>query len=156
MSLHHVSSLIPKQVTTTKKTWTPSIVCSEEAFLVIVENEAEMIAELKKRNNFCATRGILHHPLMFECKKAKSSKGGDGGDGSEERKYFIGLGDTIYACESLIEALDASFKLFVMFKIPFPPECKRIWIFLNEIFYKINLQEKPNYKIISSLNSYKF
>lgn len=154
MALHHVSCLIPAKVTTKKKTWTPSIVCSEEAFLKIVSNRTEVATEMKIRNDFCTERSIPYHPVLFEC--PKKSEDLDDTEGSDANNYLIGICDTIYECDSLIDAVDSAFKMFAILKIPFPPECKKIWLFLNEIFYKIQLQQQPTYNLVSSLNSFIF
>lgn len=97
---------------------------------------------MNRRSIICKQKGIEEHPVVFESKN--------------EVKYFVGVGNTIYECTSFIDAVDAAFKIFVTFKIPFPPECEKVWLFLNEIFYKIQLQQKPNATIMSNLSSYAY
>lgn len=143
MSLHSVTFLVPKRVSTKKKTWTPAIACSENAFLWVVKKKEDIAGVMQCRKTACDLMDIDYHPMMFECNTK------DGGP-----KYFIGICDVTYECNSFLQAVDASFKIFIMFKIPFPPECKRVWIFLNEIFYKIKLQSEANEIIVSNSDSY--
>lgn len=141
MALHNVSYLIPTRVSTKKKTWLPTIVDSKDAFLKLVANGLKGIEkQLKIRKVRCEEKGMEEHLLILE---------------STMNEYFMGVGATIYECPSFIDALDAAFKFFVVFKINFPPDCSKIWHFLNQIFYKIDLPQKPSANIISALNSFK-
>lgn len=142
MAFHYLSYLVPTKVTVKQKTWTPSIPDSQQAFLKIVTNSNAIVGEMKKQKAICDMRGIPDHPIVFVLEK------------SESNKYFVGLCETVYEIESVIDAVDAAFKFFVMFEIPFPPQAVKFWLFLNQIFYKIDLPQKPNYKMVSVLNSF--
>lgn len=142
MALHHLSYMVPSRVVVKNNAWTPTVPDSKNAFFKIVKNEDLIAAEMKRRSIVCKEKEIKDHPMVFESKIAN------------EVKYFVGVGNFIYECTSFIDAVDAAFKIFVTFKIPFPPECAMIWLFLNEIFYKINLQQKPSAKLIFTLNSF--
>lgn len=145
MALHHLSYTVPTKVSIEKKnvSWTPTIPDSKDSFLMVVKNSAEMDKFLKSQYKLCELKNIKQHPIIFELKNSK------------EIKYIIAVGNTTYESASLIDAVDEAFKIFVMLKIPFPPQCDRVWLFLNELFYKIALEQRANAKMISMLNSYK-
>lgn len=145
MSLHHVSYLVPSKTTAKNKTtWTPTILESQEAFFKSVKNQELLLNEMKKRKKVCDFKGIQDHPMIFEVSSGKDTK------------YCVALCETIYECKDLIQAVEASFKIFAMLKIPFPPECEKVWFFVNEIFFKVKFEKKPNFKLLSNLNYLEF
>lgn len=140
MAFHNLSYLQPSNTTTKKKRWTPTIQDSKDSFLITTTRSELFSKELKKRKVVLELKGIPDHPIILESSTAK--------------EYFVGVGDTIYKCDSVVDAVDVAFKFFVVFKIPFPPECEMVWLFLNQFFYKIELKQQPNTKLISMYNSY--
>lgn len=142
MALHNLSFTVPTRVKCNNQLWTPTISESQDAFLLKVKHSNTIVKEMKKVKIICETRGIAKHPVIFEV------------DHSEKTEYFVAVYETIYQCPSLIAAVDTAFKLFVMWKIPFPPQCVKVWLFLNQIFYKINLPQQPNFKMVSISSSY--
>lgn len=74
------------------------------------------------------------------------------GEGYESVSEFIlRYNDINYTFYKFVEALDATFKFYIFFKIPFPPEHKRFWALINGIFYKI---ETPRLEITSAISSH--
>lgn len=142
MAFHNLSYLLPSKVSTKKKTWTPSIPDSTDAFVQIVKNSNSMVARMKAQKSISDEYGIAYHPTILEVQNSKTND------------YFVGICETIYDSTSFIAAVDGAFKLFVMLNIPFPPQCSKFWLFLNQIFYKLDLPQKPNYKMVSVLNSF--
>lgn len=142
-ALHHLNYIMPSRVVVKNKAWTPTVADSKNAFFNMVKNEHSIIAKMNSRKIACNEKKIQEHPMIFEFEVSKNVE------------YRVGLGDATYECESFIDAVEAAFKCFVTFKIPFPPECANLWHFLNQIFYKIDLHQKPSAKMISILNSYK-
>ncbi len=41
--------------------------------------------------------------------------------------FYVALGDTLFEYQSFLDALDASFKYFKVFKIDFPQESTKFW-----------------------------
>lgn len=142
MAFHNLHYIVPTKCTVKKKTWTPTILESQEAFLKTVNNSNAIAIEMKKHKAIYGGKGIQDHPIVFEVKNSGS------------RDYFVGVCQTIYDCPSLIEAVDAVFKLYVMCNIPFPPQCVKFWLFINQFFYKIDLPQKPNFKMVSIFDSF--
>ncbi|XP_037033372.1 uncharacterized protein LOC119072298 [Bradysia coprophila] len=146
MALHQLSYTVPAHTTSEKNkhkiTWAPTIPESKDAFLVVVNDSEELDKRLKLQYRLCELKNFKIHPVIFVMGKANNTR------------YVIALGSIRYECESLIDAVDDAFKIYVMMKIPFPPQCARVWLFLNELFYKIDLEQKPSAKIMSMLDSY--
>lgn len=140
MAMHHLSCMIPSKVVVKKKTWTPTILDSKDAFMKIAKSKEQISLEMNRRNAVCKGKGVRNHPIIFE-------------SGTE---YFVGVEETIYECSSFIHAVDVAFKIFATLKIPFPPECVNVWMFLNEAFYRTNLKQKASAKLLSNLNYFKF
>lgn len=140
MAMHHLSFLTPVKVTN-NVTWTPSIVQSKESFFKTIKNEQQITAEMGIRRSQREKKEILPHPMIFEI----LNKG----------KYVVAIGETFYDCTSFIDAVDAAFKIYVILNIPFSPECSKVWRFLNEIFYKLDLELTPDPKLMSMVSSFK-
>lgn len=142
MAFHNLHYVVPTKCTFQKKTWTPTIPESQEAFIKMVNNSNAIAIEMKKHKALYEGKGIQDHPIVFEVKNSGS------------RGYCVVVCQTIYDCSSLIEAVDAAFKFYVMCNIPFPPQCVKFWMFLNQFFYKIDLPQKANFKMASIYNSF--
>lgn len=142
MAFHSLHFNVPTKVATKKKTWTPTILDSQDAFLQEVQNSNSIVAKMKGQKALSDIRGIPDHPIIFEVAN------------SETIDYFVCVCNTTYDCASLIEAVDVTFKFYVLFNLPFPPQCINFWLFLNQIFYKINLPQEAKAKMISVLNSF--
>lgn len=143
MAFHHLHYIVPVKCTVKKKSWTPAIPQSQEAFLKKVKNSNSIASELKTyKATFYDEKGIPEHPIVFEVKNSRTTN------------YVVSVCQTNYDCPSLIEAVDATFKFYVMFNIPFPPQCVTFWLFINQIFYKINLPQKPDFKMVSMYDSF--
>ncbi len=142
MALHNLSYLMPTRVVVNNKSIYPAVAESKRAFFQIVGKEQSMVSSMNTRNAVCREKGIKEHPVIFEY------------ENRNEMQYSVCVSDTIYDCSSFIDAVDVAFKVYVIFEIPFPPECEKIWLFLNEIFYKCDLPQKPSAKLISILNNY--
>lgn len=66
---------------------------------------------------------------------------------------LIYINDRIsYEVESreLIDAVDILFKIHVLLKIEFAPECKNVWSFFKEYIYKINISDCTNYTVVAN------
>lgn len=144
MALHNLSYTVPAVTSKTSVKWTPCIPESKDSMLIEVNNSTEISKRLKFLYGLCERKNFRKHPVIFIIKKSK-----------EPSSYVIAFEDIRYTCDSLISAVDDAFKIYVMMKVPFPPQCVRVWVFINELFYKVALEEKPNAKIISMLDSFK-
>lgn len=144
MAFHHLHFLVPTKVTCKKKNWTPCIPESEDGFLKVVKSSNSIAKEMEDHKIFSDLKGIGDHPIIFVVRNMGNAD------------YFVAICRVIYKCESLIHAVNAAFQIYVMLNIPFPPQCEKVWSFINQIFYKIELQPEPNFKMVSVLNSFQF
>ncbi len=131
---------IPSPVTWQNKRWKPSIDTSIECFFNITTNKESMEELLKKHLRSCDKKEIQYFPLIF----------GIGDDEKKLSEYVVAIGEVFYTFQSFIEAMDAAFKCFIFYKIPFPPQVLRFWSLMNEIFYKIKI---PQLELTSTLSA---
>lgn len=55
--------------------------------------------------------------------------------------FFVVMGENKVAVNGFVDALDVCLKIFILYKIEYPPESKAVWILLNKIFF--NLEAGP-------------
>lgn len=144
MAFHHLHYLVPTKTKSSKCTWTPSIPESQEAFLLVVKSFNAIASQMASQKLFCDLKGFADHPKIFVVKNTGKAE------------YCVAVQESIYKCESLLIAVNAAFQVYVLFNIRFPPQCEKVWSFLNQIFFKIDLQEKPTFKMVSIMNSFHF
>ncbi len=143
MGLFHLSCMVPLRTKTKKKTWTPTIIESKDGFCVTVKRSAAIDTEVKKRILTCEIKGMKDHPMIFHV--------------ADNQEYIVRYGSFSYKSKNgFIDAVDTAFKMCAMFEIPFPDDSSKIWHFFNELFYKINLEEKANAAFTSQLSSFEF
>ncbi len=142
MAFHHLHYLVPAKTKSSKCTWTPSIPESQQAFLVEVKSFNSIASEMASQKSFCDLKGFPDHPKIFVI------------GNTAKAEYCVAMYESIYKCESLMGAVNAAFQIFVMLNIRFPPQCVKVWTFLNQIFFKIDLLEKPTFKMVSLMNSF--
>lgn len=53
-------------------------------------------------------------------------------------EFILAFHDIRYKFYTIIEAIDAAFKCYMIFRVNFPPEHKRLWVLLNALFYKVD------------------
>lgn len=87
-----------------------------------------MKAILKKNLTSCDVKELQHYPIIF----------GVGDDNRNLHEYVVAIRDVFYTFPNFIEAMDAAFKCFVVYNIPFPPQVVKYWMIINGIFYKID------------------
>lgn len=139
MSLHHM--LVPSKMIVKGATWKPTVPSSQNSFLKTVNGERKMQKEMQSRNDFCKKNHIKNHPVIFEITTCMGIR------------YSVCISNQYYKVESLIEAVDVSYKLYKTLNIDFPPESQKVWKFIAKIFYNVDEHISGNLlSIISDLN----
>lgn len=132
LALH--SLIIPSTCTVKGKRLTPTVLKSKECFFQNVKRLSDMKTAIKDRKDYCHVKDLNFHPLIFQIETGE--------------KFTVVMTDDIqYEFDTFVDAMDMAFKIFQFFRIPFPPECKNFWLFINHVFYKIKKDEKLCHKI---------
>lgn len=110
-----------------KKGRKPSISDSKNTLLKFIKDE-DVDLVIQNRNSQCSLYKIKQHPFIV-------------GYGSSKYiilNFYVVIGDTKIKADDFVSALDLCLKMFILFKIPYPPESKAVWLLLNKIFFNIN------------------
>lgn len=121
--------------------WKPSYVDSQNTFLKFIKDE-NIDKEIENRNTICQMRGIKWHPYII-------------GQGSSKRKikfFYVVCHDIKMKVDNFVSALDLCMKLFILLQIPYPPESRAVWIVVNRLFYKINVDGLMTSRYLQFLN----
>lgn len=74
-------------------------------------------------------------------------------------KIYVVLDDIYYQTENMITALDVLFKIFYVFHLQYPDECKSVLIFIQHFYYDIllvdDMRSKTTLNLIKALDSKK-
>lgn len=139
MALHHL--LMPATRVLNKEYWKPTVRMSQQSFMKVVNGEHVMRGDMTKRNNFCKAYGISSHPLIFEITTCMGTR------------YNVCIKNICYKVGSLLEGVDVAYKIFKILNIEFPFECRKVWKFIEHIFYVEDENISGNFlSIISDMN----
>lgn len=130
-----------------KKRFRPTIPSSKDRLLKLVDDISQTDAQLKLFYLDRQRKKLKIYPIIF----------GIAENYDLVSKFLLKYNDICYEFDSFVEALDAAFKFYIFFKLPFSPEHKRLWVLLNGLFYKIesDLLEETS-AITSCIKSFKF
>lgn len=140
MALHYL--LVPSKTIVNKENWKPTVPMSQKSFLNVVNGEHVMKSDMEKRDKFCKMYGMKNHPVIFEITTCMGTR------------YNVCIKDVCYKVESLLQGIDVAYKIFKVLNIEFPLECRKVWKFIEHIFYveDENISGKL-LSIISDLNT---
>lgn len=108
--------------------------------LKLVEDKALIEGHVSLAKKDRQKKQLDLYPMIF----------GIGEDNESVKEFILRYNEICYSFYNFVEALDAAFKFYIFFKIPFPPEHKRLWALINGIFYKI---ETPLLDLTSAILS---
>lgn len=131
---------IPSSIVWKNKRWKPSIDTSKECFFQVAADKGAMLSKLLVHLKSCDLKQVPHFPIIY----------GIGRDIENLLEFVVAISEIIYTFPTFLEAMDAAFKCFIFYNIPFPPQVVRFWSLINGIFYK---NENPQIKLSSSLSS---
>lgn len=144
LALQHL--LAPSSVVLkSKKRFRPSIPSSKKWLFQLVECKTLIEAEINLAKLHWQKHQLEAYPTIF----------GIGETHLSVSEFVVVFNDIHYTFESIVEAIDASFKCYLFFNISFSPEHKRFWTSINSLFYKIDSVPKPTPAILSIINSFK-
>lgn len=113
-----------------KERFRPTIQSAKERLFKVVEGVEQIDAYWEFFKKDRRNKQLNLYPIIF----------GIGADNASASEFVLKYNDVSYFFGTFLEALDASFKFCIFFKITFSPEHKRFWVLLNGLFYKINMQ----------------
>lgn len=121
MALHHL--LMPSKTVVNGENWKPTVLMSQQSFLKGVNGQHVMLSNMAKRVEFCKKYGMKIHPVIFEITTCMGAR------------YYVCIKDVCYKVESLVEGVDVAYKVFKILNVEFPLECRKVWKFIEHIFY---------------------
>lgn len=139
LALHAVA--MPAGTVTGKKRWKPSCVTSQMCFIQHVTDTGKMRSELRLHLADCDKKKLVRYPIIY----------GVGPTEIEVSEYVVAVDDALYSFTTILDAMDAAFKCFIIFKIPFPPTVSKFWTLINHLFYKIKYDELELTPCLSAL-----
>lgn len=142
MALFHIPDIIQPALGYGSKRWRPSIKLSKKSVLQRVYSKNSIAKAIKGRQIQRDKRNIKDHPIIYAV----------GEYYDEMTDFYVASGDVLYQFKSFVEALDASFKCFKVFKLDYPKESVKFWKFIDLVFYKTeNEQNSSSMAVINSL-----
>lgn len=139
-SLHYLAS--PGSRGHTNK-WLPSMKSSQRTIYKFIQYSCKIPIEMDKRNTFCKEKNMKEHPLIF----------GVGDNKDSVNEFIVAFKNLRYTFNDYLRALDAVFKMYNFFGIDFPPESQKVWVIINELFYKLKTKEKASGKLNSIIRN---
>lgn len=64
------------------------------------------------------------------------------GSGDKPDAFFILVDDTSYKVDTTIRSLELVFKLFHALDIEYPIECESVWLFIQDLIFKMKTTKK--------------
>lgn len=129
-----------KQADSTKKKWKPGIVDSQESFLVVT-CAATIQSTISARTERYFAMGLSNQAYII----------GVGDNISTVTYYLIVLDTIIYRTENIIKAIDIAFKMQFVLYIGYPQESHLVWLFIQNYFYDIKLQNDKQATAVTCL-----
>lgn len=144
LALQHL--LAPASVTLkNKKRFRPTIEKSKNWLLKLVDDKTMIDGYLALSTKERQNRKLETYPVIFGIGESTSSICDE---------FVLRFKNISYTFDTIIEALDAVFKCYVVFNINFSPEHKRFWALLNGLFYKIECKLEITSSILSIVKSF--
>lgn len=135
MALFHIPDIIQPAIGYGSKRWRPTIKLSKKSVFQRVYSKNSIAKAIKGRQIQRDKKNIKDHPLIY----------GVGEYYDDMTDFYVAFGD-------FVEALDASFKCFKVFKLDYPKESTKFWKFIDLVFYKTkNEQNSSSMAVINSL-----
>jgi hypothetical protein len=137
-SMVYTSRLVKNRSKASEK-WAFSIVDSQNAVVHIVNSLDDLDRDLKERQKRRQKFGLPPQPLIIVVKSLL-----------EAEQYIIKFDDINYEFSSILLCFDVLFKLFFVFNLQYPEEAKNFFVFIQKLFYQMNLSSDPVCSKISS------
>lgn len=118
----------------------PSIIEQRDAFLYKLDNESSLPDEITERRKTLAELKLTLQPWIVYV-----------GNFLTPTKVFIIVDDIIYTVDSIVTAVDITFKIFYSTHAEYTAHCFNIWLFIQLGFY--NLKTKFDGKFNTIVNA---
>lgn len=119
-SLHY---LVPPSAVSQKMT--PSMESSKLSFYQFATSNAELDQKMKSRIQYWKTKNIDPHSIIF------------GLNIDSDVRYVVVMNDMRTQFIDFLKALDAAYKMFHFFNIPYPPESLKFWSIISVLLYDL-------------------
>lgn len=120
----------------------PSFGDSQDTFLKYLGNVDDQDRIIENRNTQCVANGVKWHPYIM----------GRGDSRLCINQFYVTLKDLKYKADTFLSALDLCIKIFAVLKIPYPPESKAVWVFINKVFYNADVAQLMSSRIFEHCN----
>lgn len=67
-------------------------------------------------------------------------------------QFVCYFNNVTYIFDEFLQALDCTFKVIFVYNYIYPPECRPLWQFIQQNFYKIKLREDKNFQTLKQAN----
>lgn len=118
----------------------PSIAEQQEAFLSQLDDESKLQEAIETRRSRLLQLKLTMQPWIVYV-----------GHYTKPTKVFIIVDDIIYIVESLVQAVDVTFKIFQATQALYPFECTNIWLLIQKGFYKIDTSHDGRSTVVSTV-----
>ncbi|XP_047984445.1 uncharacterized protein LOC125224968 [Leguminivora glycinivorella] len=118
-----------------KRFYKPSIVESQNSFILHVTNQSEIKTKLEQYQKMHLARGTTFQPLVIVV----------GPTSRDLQHFYVAVESVLYKVDQLLKAVDVCFKLFNTVNLQYPLECLSVWQFIQRFFY--DFQNKNDKKI---------
>ncbi|XP_063359972.1 uncharacterized protein LOC134655414 [Cydia amplana] len=120
-----------------KRFYKPSIVESQNSFILHVTNQSEIKNKLEQYQKMHLSRGTTFQPLVIAV----------GPTSKDLKDFYVAVESVLYKVDQLLKAVDVCFKVIHVTNVQYPLECLSVWSFIQKYFY--NLHNKKDKKISS-------
>lgn len=110
-----------------KKRFKPTIADSQKALHLELQNMADLKDQVEKIKKFAVEKGLKVQPFII----------------STSTQFGVYFNDIYFMSDSFLCAVDLCFKIFFVLNLKYPPQCIKVWRFLQYYFYEIKDEEDP-------------
>lgn len=124
-----------------KKCWRPSKQEARDSFITHVKAEVDLKQTITARKEKYVTLGLTFQPTIFIVGQSISNI----------KNYYVVVNNIFYVVNSIIEAVDVTFKIFHTLHCEYPTECCTVYSFLQKGLYKLSTKWDKEFTSVNAL-----
>lgn len=107
-----------------KKIWKFTINDSIQSFIIEVQDPSQITEKIQNAKEFCISKNIKLQPYIIYIN-------------NNEAQFCVVYDNIYYSFDNFLVALDICFKIFFVFKLTYPKQSEKFWLFIQKKLYDI-------------------
>lgn len=109
------------------KIWKFTINDSIESFVVEVTDASQVAEKIENAKSFCISKNLRLQPFIIYIN-------------CSEPQFCVAYDNIYYSFNNFLVALDICFKVFFIFKLTYPKQSEKFWLFIQKYLYNITTE----------------